>query len=156
MTGGADIRLDLTSSGDAIGPTVALRFEGRVVGRGPTRLLPMNRDTMAALALVEPRFAEGDLMFDEARAVFAWRHGTWRLPRLFLSNGATIVGGRVRVGADGNVSGHGTIRLPPDVVAGLEANEPRLADFRDPSGAATLPFGVAGSTETPRFTLGPP
>jgi hypothetical protein len=157
VTGGADFRLDLTSSGDAIRADgrIALR-KGRVVGRGPTRLFPMNRDTMAALASVEPGFAESDLMFDEARAVFAWRHGTWRVPRLFLSNGTTIVGGRARVGADGSVSGHGTIRLPPDVVAGLEANDPRLAEFRDPSGAATVPFGVAGSTETPRFTLGHP
>lgn len=157
MTGVADLRVDLSGAGDALhaGGRIAVR-QGRVLGRGPTRLVPLNRATRAALASTDAAFAESDLPFDEARAVFAWRQGTWRLPRVFLAKGTTIVGGRMRVGSNGGVTGHGTLRLPATLVAGLADQAPTLARFRDTNGDATLPFAVGGSFDVPSFTLGRP
>jgi hypothetical protein len=157
VTGTADLRIDVTSSGEALrlDGRIAVR-RGRVVGRGPTRLLALDGETKATLTSLVPALAGDDLAFDEARAMFAWREGTWRLPRVFVAVGGTIAGGRARLDASGDVTGHGTVRLPSDVVAGLSARTPVLAAFRDGSGAATVPFGVAGRLETPRFTLGRP
>jgi len=157
MTGIADLRLDVTSRGDALrlDGRIAVR-NGRVVGRGPTRLLPLDGETKATLASIAPVLAGDDLAFDEARAMFAWRHGTWRLPRIFLAAGGTIAGGRARVDASGDVTGHGTVRLSSEVAAGLASHTPALASFRDGSGVATVPFGVNGRLDAPRFTLGRP
>jgi len=157
VTGVADFRLDLAGPGDALrgDGRIAVR-NGRVVGRGPTRLVALDRATRAALASADSGFAESDLPFDEARAVFAWHKGTWRLPRVYLAKGATLLGGRVRVGSDGAVTGHGTLRLPATLVASLAEQAPTLARFRDANGDATLPFGVGGSLDVPTFDLGRP
>jgi hypothetical protein len=157
VTGAAELRIDVTSDGDALrlDGRIAVR-QGRVVGRGPTQLLGLDGEAKASLASLAPTLAGDDLAFDEARAMFAWRHGTWRLPRIYLAAGGTIAGGRARLDANGDVTGHGTLRLPSDVAAGLAARTPVLATFRDGSGAATVPFGVAGRLDTPRFTLGRP
>jgi Putative zinc-finger len=156
VTGVADLRLDLTSRGDAVlaKGRIAIR-KGRLVGRGPTRILPLDRETVAALTVLDANLTQGDLAFDEARAVFAWRHGTWRLPRVFLSAGPTIVGGRFHVDG-GDVSGHGAIQLPANLFEGMEPHLPALASFRDTTGGGTLPFGVSGSIEKPHFALGRP
>ncbi len=157
VTGSADVRLDLTIAGDAlhVDGRIAVR-KGKWIGRGPARLLPLQRETRAALGTVDATLGGSDLTFDDARAAFTWRHGKWRLPRIFLSAGTTIVGGQARVGVDGKVTMHGTARLSPELVAGLEPHEPALASFRNENGGATVPFSVAGSVDTPRFALDRP
>ncbi len=157
MTGVADLRLDLTSRGDDLRADgrIAVR-KGRLVGRGTSRVLALDGPTAARLAEVAPSLVGDDLAFDEARAIFAWRGGTWRLPRIFLTTGPTIVGGRARVDADGDVTGQGTLHLPADLVASLGAQAPALESFLDPTGAAILPFGVGGTVATPQFSLGRP
>lgn len=156
MTGTADLRLDFTGTGDTVrvDGRIAVR-NGKWLGRGPTRLLPLDRETRALLAAAGD-LGGADLSFEEARAVFAWRAGGWRLPRIFVTDGAAIVGGRARVGADGTLTGHGTARVPAAIVATLEPHDPVLASYRDASGSATVPFTVSGSTDVPHFGLDRP
>jgi len=73
-----------------------------------------------------------------------------------LATGGTIAGARARLDASGAVTGHGTVRLPSDVADGLRSHAPALGSFRDANGATTVPFGVDGSFDAPRFTLGRP
>jgi hypothetical protein len=157
LVGSADVRIEMTSKGDELRADgrIAVR-NGRLIGQGPTRVLPLDAETTATLAGIAPDLAGADLAFEDARAVFALRHGTWRLPRVFVTTRAAIAGGRARVDAHGTVTGHGTLRLPPDLVSGLESAEPGLAVFRDATGAATLAFGVDGTLDAPRFSLGRP
>jgi len=157
MTGTADLRLDFTGTGDAVrvDGRIAVR-NGKWLGRGPTRLLPLDRETRGLLTAGGGDLGGADLSFEEARAVFAWRAGAWRFPRIFVTDGAAIVGGRARVGADGTLTGHGTARVPAAIVATLEPHDPGLASYRDASGTATVPFTVSGSTDVPHFGLDRP
>jgi hypothetical protein len=155
LRGTMDLRLDVLSEGDAVRADgrVAVR-DGAVVGRGPAALLGLAAEARGALAAFDAGLAADDLLFDEARAVVAWRQGTWRLPRVFVSGREIVAGGRARIDADAVVRGHGTVRLPDDLVAALAPQMPAIARFRDASGSATLPFGVAGPLASPTVTLG--
>jgi hypothetical protein len=108
------------------------------------------------LAARYPAFAGDDLRFEDARAIFSWRGETWRFPRIFVATQDVIAGGGARITAKGEVVGHGTLRLPAEVVAALQPHEPRIEGFRAGDGAATLPFVVGGPLEAPHFTLDRP
>jgi len=59
-----------------------------------------------------------------------------------------------RITPQGDVTGRGTVRLPPEVAAALQPYEPALAELRDAKGGATLRFGVEGPLRSPRLSLG--
>ncbi len=156
VRGSGDLRVDVTGGGDGlrVGGRIALRH-GHVVGGGAMGFVD-DEATRAALVDVLPALGGDDLPFDEARASFAWGHGTWRLPRFFLTQGDTVVGGRLRLALGGELTGHGAVRLPPAPTSRLDARVPALARYRDETGAATLPFKVTGSLTGPRVTFGRP
>lgn len=157
LRGTMEFRLDVSAAGDGLRADgrAAVR-DGRLVGESPTRLLALSADERRALGALDPALAGSDLVFDEARAVFAWRHGAWRLPRVFVTRRGIVAGGRGRIGVSGDVSGHGTVRIPADVVAALHAEAPLLGRFGDASGTATLPFTIAGPLAAPALTVGRP
>lgn len=157
VDGRATLRLDATRARDGVrvAGRVVVR-DGRFIGGGPARLLTVDQRARRALGAATPRLAGVDLPFDELRAAFAWRRGTWRLPRVFMTVGDLVAGGDGRVRQDGVVEGRGTVRLSPALVRELAPFDAVLAPFREPSGAATLPFAVGGSVTAPRFALRTP
>lgn len=157
MRGTMDLRLDVQARGDTARADgrVAVR-DGALLGREPATILGLDSTAGAVLTAFDPGLGGGDLAFDEARAVLAWREGTWRLPRVFVTGRGIVAGGRARIAPDGTVSGQGTVRLPAALVEGLEPYAPVLARFRDATGGVTLPFGVAGDLATPSVSLGKP
>jgi hypothetical protein len=154
LRGVADLQVDVSTVGDTsrMDGRVAVR-RGRVAGHRPFDLLHLDAASRDILAGLDSTLAGGDLPFDDARAIFAWHDGTWRLPRIFVTTGGVIAGGRARVTARGELSGHGTLRVPAEIVAALRPHQPLLASYRDGSGAATLPFGIAGRLDAPEFML---
>ncbi len=154
LHGTAEIRADVSGS------PAAPRVDGRIsVQNGrwnstPLASLPTIDQTI--LRSVRPSLAGSDLAFDDGRAIFAWRDGVWRLPRVYVSAGGLLAGGRARIARGGVVDGRGTVRIPADVVGALVAIEPGLASLRDVAGTATLPFAVSGPFDAPRFTLAAP
>jgi hypothetical protein len=157
VRGLVDVRVDVSTNAGSLRANgrVAVR-QGHVIGSGPTRLLRLSPDARTILAALDPAVAGDDLSFDDARAIFAWRRGAWRFPRIFVSRGPLIAGGRARVDARGAVSGYGTLRLPAELTRALQPYEPLLAAFLDGNGAATLPFAVGGSVRALQLTLGRP
>jgi hypothetical protein len=155
VQGRTDVRLDVTSAAEGIrmNGRIALR-DGRWIGGGPAGRLALDQPIRRALGATAPQLAGEDLPFDELRAVVAWRRGTWRLPRVFVSVGDVVAGGAGRVRADGMVEGSGTLSLPPTLVRDLAPFDAGLTTFRDDTGAATLPFAVGGSVSAVEFTLG--
>jgi hypothetical protein len=75
------------------------------------------------------------------------------LQRLYLATLGAVAGGRAHVTGTGAVSGHGTVRLPAEIVADLEPHEPTLGRFRDAGGTATLPLTVGGSIASPEIVV---
>lgn len=152
LTGTAVFRVAVAASAETIriGGRVAVRG-GRMAGRGPLRLLRLDPDLGAALVDAAPALGGDDLRFDEARAVFAWRNGTWRFSRVYLTAGDVVAGGRMRV-EHGTVTGRGTVRIPAALAARLATRVPALASYRDAAGI-TLPFLLTGSVQSPRFAL---
>jgi hypothetical protein len=152
VNGMADLRLDVTTKGDdlRIDGRLVVR-DGRLIGRGPVGLLRLGAEIRNVLASVAPALAGDDLPFDDARAIFAWRGGTWRFPRIFVTTRDVMAGGRARMNARGEVSGDGTLRMPADLVTVLQPHLPLLGSFRDDGGAVTLPFALGGSWETPQL-----
>lgn len=157
MTGVVDFRLDVVTHGDVLRTNGRLAVRnGRLIGRDPVALLHLSPESRAILATRDSAFTTGDLPFDDARAIFAWRDGTWRFPRVFVTTSDVVAGGRGRITARGEMIGHGTLRLPPAMAGALQPHEPLLGSFRDRSGAATVRFSVGGPLQAPRFTLGNP
>lgn len=157
VTGAADLRLDVTNAGRD------LRFAGRIavangtlLGWGAPRLLALDETVRTSLAAAAPALAGDDLAFDDARAVFTWRHGTWRLPRIFVATDGVMAGGGARVAGDGRITGRGLLRIPAALTTELARHDPGLGAHRTESGSATLPFVVAGAVSAPRFTLDRP
>lgn len=157
VEGVADVRVDVAGRGDdsRVDGRVVVR-DGRWLGGGPPRLLGMDAGVRQRLAATMPRFAEDDLVFDEARAVLAWRRGTWRLPRVFVTVGDVVAGGAVRIGRDGTLEGRGTLRVPAALVREFAPSAPALATMVAPVGSSTLPFVLRGSISEPRVALGGP
>ncbi len=157
LRGSLDLRIDVRAEGDALRADgrIAVR-DGAVVGRSVGAVLGLDADARGALAAFDLGLAGGEMAFDEARAVLAWRQGTWRLARVFVSGREIAAGGRARIDADAVVTGHGTVRLPRALVEMLAPHAPALARFRDAGGTATLPFGLAGPLAAPTVTLGRP
>lgn len=157
VRGIVDLRLDVRDVGNArrMDGRVAVR-QGRVVGGGSLALLPISAASRDLIAELYPALAEDDLPFDDARAIFSRRRGIWRFSRVFVTIQDVIAGGGARVTAKGEVVGHGTLRIPAEVVAALQPHEPQIAIFRARNGGATLPFVIGGSLETPQLTLGRP
>lgn len=155
LRGTMDVRLDLHGEGDTLRADgrVAVR-NGALLARSPATLLGIDPGVRGVLVALDPALGGDDLAFEEARAVLAWKQGTWRLPRIFVTAGGIVAGGRARIGADQVVSGRGTVRLPAALAADLEPHVPALEPFRDASGAVTLPFGVTGDLAAPSMTLG--
>jgi hypothetical protein len=153
LSGTAVVRIDVTASSDEVrvGGRVAVR-NGRVLGRSPLQILGIDPGTAAVLSAAAPELSGDDVPFDEARAVFVGRKGSWRFPRVFVAAGDTVAGGRVRL-EHGTLVGSGTVRVSARVAAALESRAPALAAYRD-GAAATLPFVVTGTPEAPSFTLG--
>lgn len=154
LRGTMDVRLDLHGEGDALraGGRVSVR-DGALVDYAPATLFGLDSDVRSVLGALDPAVGGDDLAFEEARAVLAWRQGAWRLPRVFMTGGGIVAGGRARIGADQGVTGRGTVRLPADLAASLEPHAPVLEAFRDASGAVTLPFGLTGNLAAPSVTL---
>jgi hypothetical protein len=155
LRGTMDVRLDLHGVGDTLRADgrVSVR-DGALLDQAPATILGLGAEVRAVLAALDPALGGDDLAFEEARAVLAWRQGAWRLPRVFVTAGGIVAGGRARIGADHAVTGRGTVRLPADLTASLEPHVQALGPFRDASGAATLPFGVTGDLAAPSVTLG--
>lgn len=155
VRGAMDVRLDLHGEGDTVRADgrVSVR-DGALLGYAPAALLGLGAEMRGVLTALDPALGGDDLAFEEARAVLAWRQGAWRLPRVFVTGGGIVAGGRARIGADHAVTGRGTVRLPVDLAASLEPHAPVLEQFRDASGAATLPFRVTGDLAAPSVTLG--
>jgi hypothetical protein len=154
LRGTVELRLDVRNAGGdvRVDGRVAIRA-GQLLGRGPAALASLSAESRAALAARDGAFAGADLPFDDARAMFAWRNGTWRLQRLYLATLGAVAGGRARIAGNGAVSGHGTVRLPAEIVADLEPHEPTLGGFRDTGGTATLPLTVGGSIASPEIVV---
>jgi hypothetical protein len=154
LRGTVDLSLDVrTVGGDLrVDGRISVR-DGALLGRGPTQLPQVSAASRAALTARDAAFAEADLPFEDARAMFAWRNRTWRLQRLYLTTHGAIAGGRAHVAADGALHGHGTLRLPVEVVTDLEPHEPALGSFRDAGGTATLPLSVSGTIADPVVTV---
>ncbi|MCC6764169.1 MAG: hypothetical protein IT293_05850 [Deltaproteobacteria bacterium] len=152
IEGRAEMRFDVkrAPAGVHLDGRVAVRG-GRLVGGGPVQVLALDRTAHLALAAAAPLLAGPDLPFDELRAAFAWRRGVWRLSRVYVASGEVVAGGEVRVRADGDVEGRGTVRLPPALVREFAPSGALVASFLDPSGSAIVPFAVAGSVKAPRF-----
>ena len=157
LSGIVDLHLDVTTRANALRAEgrVAVR-KGHLVGRGPVALLRLSAPVRDILAGFDPALAGDDLPFDDARAIVVWRHGTWRLPRIFVTTRDVIAGGRASISARDEVSGHGTLRLPPQLAGALQPEVPLLTGFRDESGAATVPFAVGGSWQVPQLVLDRP
>jgi hypothetical protein len=157
VKGLVDLRFDVMDVGDARrrDGRVAVR-DGRVVGGSPLALLLGSAASRDVLTELYPAFAGDDLRFEDARAIFSWRGETWRFPRIFVATQDVIAGGGARITAKGEVVGHGTLRIPAEMVAALQPHEPRIAAFRAGDGAAILPFVVGGPLEAPQFTLDRP
>lgn len=156
MRGTMDLRLDVHARGDTARAAgrVAVR-DGALLGHEPAALLGLDATAGGVLRAFDPGLGGRELAFDEARAALAWRDGTWRLPRVFVTGHGIVAGGRARIAADRTVSGHGTVRLPAALVDGLRPHAPVLDGFREATGDVTLPFGVAGDLATPSISLGP-
>lgn len=157
LSGIVDLHLDVTTRANALRADgrVAVR-KGHLVGRGPVALLRLSAPARDILAGFDPALGGDDLPFDDARAIVAWRHGTWRLPRIFVTMRNVIAGGRASISARGELSGHGALRLPPELAGALQPEAPLLTGFREESGAATVPFAVGGSWQVPRLVLDRP
>ena len=157
LSGIVDLHLDLTTRANVlrVDGRVAAR-KGHLVGRGPVALLRLSVPVRDILAGFDPALVGDDLPFDDARAIVVWHHGTWRFPRIFVTTRDVIAGGRASISARGEVSGHGTLRLPPELAGALQPEAPLLTGFRDESGAATVPFTVGGSWQVPQLVLDRP
>ena len=149
--GTADLRVDLSGTGSDVRVDGRLVVrQGRLIGHG--RLGLLDDDVATLIAAKSPAFAGGDLTFDEARTVFRWRHGVWRLPRFFMTGGGIVVGGQARL-ERGTLTGHGTMRIPIIMADVLVGRFPELATDRD-VGGAFLPFVLSGSREAPKLSMG--
>ncbi len=157
LRGIVDVRLDVqTTSGDMRADGRISVRDGALLGRGPSTLLHLSTESQAALTARDASLGGSDLPFEDARAMFAWRNGWWRLQRLYLATHGAIAGGRARISGKGELRGHGTLRLPAEIVADLEPNEPMLGRFRDAGGTATVPFLVTGSMSSPEVAVDKP
>lgn len=151
LGGTALLRAEVTSADGAIRVSGRLAVRhGRMAGRGLRRLL--DEDTAALVAATVPALTADDLTFEEASAVFRWRKAGWRLPRFFVSFGNTVAGGRARL-ESGVLTGHGTVRVPVELATALATHLPSPATDRDRD-AATLPFVISGSADSPHLALG--
>jgi hypothetical protein len=157
LRGTVDVRLDVQTGGGGVRADgrIAIR-QGALLGRGPATLLHLSSESRAALTARDVALGGVDLPFEDARAIFAWRSGWWRLQRLYLATHGAIVGGRLELSSKGEVRGHGTLRLPAELVADLEPNEPALGRFHDVGGTATVPFVVTGTIRNPDVSLTKP
>jgi hypothetical protein len=157
IVGSVDVRLDLTTRDKLLRADGRLVVRGgKLIGRGPGKLLQLAPETREALRRLDPSLTAGDLRFDDARAIFTWHDGAWRLPRVFMTARNVMAGGRGRITPEGTVTGRGSLRLAPPIFDVLQPHEPALAAFRDANGGATLRFGVEGSLQSPQLTLGQP
>lgn len=157
LRGTVDVRLDVqTNHGDMRADGRISVREGALLDRGPATLMHLSAAGRAALVARDASLGGSDLPFEDARAIFAWRNGWWRLQRLYLATHGAIAGGRARVSGKGELRGHGTLRLPAEIVADLEPHEPMLGEFRDAGGTATVPLVVTGQIRTPEVTVGKP
>jgi hypothetical protein len=154
LRGTVDLSLEVrTVGGDVrVDGRISVR-DGALLGRGPAALPQVSAESRAALLARDAAFGGADLPFADARAMFAWRSRAWRLQRLYLTTHGAIAGGRAHVAADGTLRGHGTLRIPADVVADLAPHEPALAEFRDAGGTATLPLSLGGSIGEPTVVV---
>lgn len=155
LRGIVDVRLDVqTNHGDMRADGRVSVREGALLDRGPATLLHLSAESRAALVARDASLGGTDLPFEDARAIFAWRNGWWRLQRLYLTTHGAIAGGRARISGNGELRGHGTLRLPAEIVSDLEPHEPTLGEFRDAGGTATVPFVITGQIRTPEVTVG--
>jgi hypothetical protein len=150
LKGVVDLRMDVRAVGGdvRVDGRISIR-NGALLGRGAATLPQLSPESRTALAARDAALAGADLPFEDARAMFAWRGRSWRIERLYATSHGIIVGGRAAIGATGALRGHGTLRVPADLVTVLESHEPALAPFRDAGGTATLPVSLGGTLADP-------
>jgi hypothetical protein len=151
-TGTGDVNLTISRNRvrTRVGGRVLVRH-GHTLGGNPIAALLGEALGVGALPGLAPELTENQLLFDEARAVFAWRGGDWRISRGFASSAGIDVAGTLKATEAGELEGEASLSLPPAIAEPLLTSVPALTRGRNLAGGLTLPFAIAGTIDQPVF-----